>query len=134
MDELRRYVWEKESLWLLFERQSRQEKVFETKSDIGKANLEKIALRIWAEGWPSLECQSENEVLTEGVAKNEAAETIDHSYSSLFVCPWSNHTPEVGSFTWKWDGKNFNWNLVIIAELVGDQMLRWTTWSPKNLN
>lgn len=69
-------VWAKESLWLLLDKQSKQEKLWETESEIGKENLDKIDSRIWVMGWPSLECQSEKEVLTVGVAKNEAAEVF----------------------------------------------------------
>lgn len=61
-----------------------------------------IILRIGKDGWMSLECQSEKDILTVGVAKNEAAVDfmIDHHIAPhLYVLgvmghPRSDISPE----------------------------------------
>lgn len=57
---------------LLLERQSTHEKFFETDSEKSNENLDRIVFSIGIEGWPSLECQFERDVLTVGTSKKAA--------------------------------------------------------------
>ena len=75
-----------------------------------KKNLETIFFIIVNDEWPSLECHSDEVVLTLENASNGEEVTegnvVDHSYTSSLSSPIKKIVPVFRSFTWKAKGEN----------------------------
>ena len=78
--------------------------------DNGKENLETIFFIIVNDGWPSLECHSDEVVLTlENASYDEEVtkgNVVGHSYMPSLGSPIKRITLVFRSFTWKAEGEN----------------------------